>query len=251
MRNLLLIAAVLSLSSLHCLGAGSYNLQWQKGNGFYQQKQYDSAAFYYEQIAALKPINAEIYYNLGNTYYRLNKIGFAILNYERALKIKPEYKEAKDNLLLAQSRISNNIHPAGDIFFIRWWSTITMPDNATTWAIIALVTFLLFIGMLLLKRLRKANGTNIPVQLPGILLLMLFCFLALAFFSTRNSMQKTGAVVIESDAPLMNKELKGKPLLLVPEGTVVNIKEEKGDWAEVRLPDGRDGWIRQDHLNKI
>src|SRR5947199_7094884 len=104
-------------ASLHCLAAGDQNTLWQKGNAAYQLKQYDSALYYYEQLAAQKPRNAEIYYNIGNTYYRLNRIGHAVLNYQRALKIDPGYKEAKDNLLLAQGRISNNIHDAGNIFF--------------------------------------------------------------------------------------------------------------------------------------
>jgi tetratricopeptide (TPR) repeat protein len=248
MRNLLLITAALLLSSLHCFAEGNYSVQWQKGNSCYEHKQYDSAAFYYEQIAALKPLNAELYYNLGNTYYRLNKIGFAVLNYERALKINPEYKEAKDNLLLAQSRISNNINPIGEIFFIRWWNTITMPGNATTWAVIALITFLLFIGLLLLTRLRKARA---PIQLQGILVVMFLCFLSLAFFSTKNSTQRSGAVIMEGDAPLMNRELKGKPLMLVPEGTVVKIEQEQNGWVQVKLPNGREGWLQQSLVIRI
>ena len=69
MRNLVSITVALLLSALHCLAAGNYPSLWQKGNSFYEQKQYDSAAVYFEQIAAVKPQNAEIYYNLGNTYY--------------------------------------------------------------------------------------------------------------------------------------------------------------------------------------
>ena len=48
---------------------------WAKANAFYQQKNYDSAAVYYEKIAAGKPRQAAVFYNLGNTYYRLNRIG--------------------------------------------------------------------------------------------------------------------------------------------------------------------------------
>src|SRR5437867_3206445 len=101
MRNIVFIITILLTGAVPSYAAGDHNATWQKGNAFYQQKQYDSAAFYYEQLAALKPQNAEIYYNIGNTYYRLNKIGPSVLNYERALKINPGYKEAHENLLLA------------------------------------------------------------------------------------------------------------------------------------------------------
>src|SRR4051812_15187191 len=106
MKNLACLL-VLTILYIHAGAAPSYSAQWEKAGNFYSNKQYDSAAYYYEQIAALKPRNAAVYYNLGNSYYRLNLIGPAVLNYERALHIDPSYKEAQDNLSLTQSRITN------------------------------------------------------------------------------------------------------------------------------------------------
>ena len=102
------------------LFASSANEWWQKGNKFYAQKQYDSAAYYYEKLAVQKPKDAVLYYNLGNSYYKLNDIGLAVLNYERALHLDPGYKDAEDNLILTQSRIANRIQGSEDIFFVRW-----------------------------------------------------------------------------------------------------------------------------------
>ncbi len=126
------ILTILLLTVINFTAAGNYNDQWQKGTSFYSQKQYDSAAFYFEQIAAGKPLNAEVYYNLGNAYYRLNKIPLSVLNYERALRINPDHKEAKDNLILAQNRISNHIPNAGDIFFITWWQSLTQAGQVNS-----------------------------------------------------------------------------------------------------------------------
>src|ERR1700679_3139368 len=109
MKKSYLILVIILLSCFRSMAVESYNVQWQKGTTFYAQKQYDSAAIYFEQIAALKPQNAEVYYNLGNTYYRLNKIAPAVLNYQRALQINPDYKDAKDNLALTETRISNHV----------------------------------------------------------------------------------------------------------------------------------------------
>src|SRR5580698_2386656 len=130
MRKTYLISAIILISCFRSIAVGNYNTQWQKGTAFYQQMQYDSAAYYFEQVAALKPQNAEVYYNLGNTYYRLNKIPQAVLNYERALRINPEHKDANENLLLTQNRIINRIQPANEIFFITWWQAVTRQDKA-------------------------------------------------------------------------------------------------------------------------
>ncbi len=227
-----------------------YNVWWQNGNRFYQQKQYDSAAYYYELIAALKPQNPEVYYNLGTTYYRLNKIGSAVLNFERALRINPNYKEASDNLALTQSRISNHIGNSSDIFFVKWWQSLTNSKKANSWAIVSLVFFVLIIAGLLMRRFNKASGL-VPPQLIGILSLVWIVFLLLSFVASQNAISNNEAVVMQDNAPLMNNEQKGKPQSLLPEGTTVELVNEKAGWAEVRLPDGRSGWIQQSLLIKI
>ncbi len=251
MRKIILIATVLLQSALFSLAAGDFNYQWRKGNDLYTQKQYDSAAYYFEQIATLKPQNAEVYYNLGNTYYRLNMIGLSVLNFERALRINPEYKEAKDNLILAQSRISNHIPATKDIFFINWWQSLTRADKSTAWAVAALITFLLIIVIISIRYFQKAGKKHIPKQLPGILVFICLCLLVLAYVSGKNLEQHSGAVVMQNDAPLMNNEQKGKPVALIPEGTTIKINNERGTWIEVTLPDGRSGWLQQNLVTKI
>ncbi len=250
MRKTLYISAVFTLIGLQSLAIADYNAQWQKGTAYYQQKQYDSAAFCFEQIAAQKPQNAEVYYNLGNTYYRLNKVALAVLNYQRALHLKPDYKEAKDNLELTETRISNHIPYAGDIFFLDWWHSLTRPDKAGKWALFALTFFALIIASMLIRRFQKSER-KLPVQLPGIFGFICVCYIVLAFVAAKNAQTSNGAVVMQNDAPLMNGEQKGKPLALVPEGTTVKILGEKGTWVEVSLPDGRTGWLQGNTIDKI
>jgi len=45
--------------------------------------------------------------------------------------------------------------------------------------------------------------------------------------------------------------MKGKPVTLVPEGTTVKVLDVKPNWAEVRLPDGRIGWLQMNVMEKI
>lgn len=245
-----LIAAFLLSGTIPCMATSNPEDLWKKGNAFYEQKQYDSAAYYYEQIAAPKPKNSEIYYNLGNTYYRLNKVPQAILNYERALEIDPDNVAARDNLSSAQSRISNHIPRTNDIFFIEWWESITAGRHSGGWAAAALTVFVLIIISLWIRRFMR-NGNKLPVQVPGILGFVCVCMLCLAFVSAANDAKATGAVVMEHDSPLMNDQQKGKPLALIPEGTTVKILDERGMWMEVSLPDGRSGWLLQSQVTKI
>ena len=252
MKQLIIIPIILLLLTGQAYAVNSnYADQWKKGISFYQQKQYDSAVAYFEQIAELKPYNAVVYYNLGNAYYRLNKTGPAILNYERALRIDPDNKTIKDNLLVAQARISNKIQAGGEIFFINWWRILTKPGNANLLAILALVLFTILTVLITFKRVSKPGSYKVPIQVNVFLTFLFICILIIAYCSAANGLDNTSAVIMEKDAPLMNSELKGKPILLVPEGTIVHIKSEKGSWAEISLPDGRSGWLLHTELQKI
>jgi hypothetical protein len=249
MNRIIAIAAIILLYPWQGMGAG-YKENWKRGTEHYMQKQYDSAAWYFEQVAALSPQNAEVYYNLGNTYYRLNRIAPAVLNYQRALNIDPDYKEAKDNLAITQARISHTITPTEDIFFITWWKSLTAHTKATGWAVAALITFILIIASVWVRKYQK-GGYRLPVQVPGILGFICACFLMLGFVAAGNKQRSPGAVVIESDAPLMNYQQKGKPIALIPEGTTVEVAGEKDMWVEVVLPDGRSGWLLKVQVTKI
>lgn len=249
MNRIVIILAISVLFPFLSFGA-DHKAQWKKATDYYLQKQYDSAAHYFGLAAAGKPDNAEVYYNLGNSYYRLNKIALAAVNYERAIWIDPAYSEARENLAITQARISHHIAVAEDIFFIAWWKSITAHTHATSLAIAALIAFVLVMLSIWLRRYSK-GGEKLPVQLPGILGFVCVVFVLLGTVASFRSLHSNGAVIAENDAPLMNADLKGKPLALIPEGTTVKVSSERGNWVEITLPDGRTGWLMQSQIIKI
>ncbi|MGN6569082.1 MAG: tetratricopeptide repeat protein [Flavipsychrobacter sp.] len=248
MQKTLFILFALLFSSTLSFADAPYNIWWQKANNFFQQKEYDSASFYYEKVSALHPQDAVVYYNLGNAYYRLNKIGPAVLNYQRALQINPKYKEAQDNLALTEARIGNRIPSGGDIFFIKWWNTITSPQKAGMWAVVSLIIFLAVIIILLTRRF--GASIKIPGQAVGVLSFLWIVFMAFAVTAANNKASSNKAVIMQNDAPLLT-DPKGKTQALVPEGTTVKLKGTEGSWAEIQLPDGRNGWMQTSLFDKI
>lgn len=247
--NITLLVSFL-FSAFASIASVPYNAWWQKANSYYQDKNYDSAAFYYEQLSEQHPDNAEVYYNLGNTYYRLNKIGAAVLNFERALKLKPSYKEAQDNLELTQSRIPNRIRQSQDIFFVSWWKSITKTSLAETWSVIALVMFLLVLTLFILKRWNY-RFSAMPTQIAVTALILCCLAFLLAYVASSRKLAHNKAVVMEQDAPLQENLKTQKIQVLVPEGTVLVIDNVQSGWANVRLPNGRAGWMRIETLERI
>lgn len=249
MRRLAYILLLLLVTGYTSFADGYNAGWWKKANGYYSSKQYDSALLYYEKIAALSPGDAVVYYNLGNTYYRINQIGPAVLNYERALKIDPSYKAAEDNLLLAQSRIPNRIVGMQNIFFVRWWHSITAGSHASMWAILSLVLFVALISLLLARRFGKAG--KMPPQVTPFVAVVWLLTLFISIVSATNKQDSGAGVVMQNDAALLTEPEKGKIQSLVPEGTTVKWQAEMGNWVEVKLPDGRAGYIRKEDLAKI
>lgn len=247
MRKLLILLLFFAVRSSYALPAKDL---WQKGNNFYQHKIYDSAAWCYEQLLREQPRNAAATYNLGNTYFRLNKIGLAVLYYQKTLYLQPGNTQAADNLALAESRITNRVPSAPDIFFVKWWKSLTQASHANTWAIVTLVVFLAWIGLMTAKRFSLVQ--TIPPQLHVGLVLILVLFLFISFVAAGNKLDSGMAIVMQNDTPFMaSPQSSGKPQSLVPEGTTITTHGSKGDWAQVQLPDGRTGWIQESRLAKI
>ncbi len=222
---------------------------WDQGNDYYQQKKYDSALVCFEQIIVQQPGNPRVYYNAGNAWYRLNNIGMAVLSYQRALRIDPKYKEASENLLLAEARISNHIQKGQDLFFIQWWKSLTQPSNANMLGVVSLVCFLLLLGAILLRRYK--NITWVRPQMIGGLAVIWAAFLLFSFVSADNARLRDHAVVMETDAPMTGAPQQTQAQSYIPEGTTVKILNKKAGNVEVRLPDGRSGWMKQEHLEEI
>lgn len=245
-----LTLTLILLSIVVCNIFASDNLLWQKANNLYTQQSYDSAAVLYEQLLTVGHNNAIVYYNLGNTYYRLNKIGNAVLNYERCLKLEPNNKQAQENLALTQSRISNRIQPINEIFFLKWWHSLTQGANATTWAIAAALLFLVTIILYSLRRLDKLSS-KFPSQALWALNVLWVTVLIFAFISAYEQANHTKAVIMLGDTPFFKQPGGGNAESYLPEGTTINIGAIEKQWIETTLPDGRRGWVAMDNIEKI
>lgn len=240
LKSLLIIIALLPLA------ARANNLRvWEKAHALYRQKNYDSALFYYQKAATLYPGNADVCYNLGNTYYRLHRMGPAVLYYKKALLHNPSFREAKDNLLLAQARAGSRPAADNDIFFIRWWNAATDASRSTAWSIAALAFFLGLPALAYLRTVKSRKEIK-PQLLIAAGALCAVCLIA-AFVSARHAMMKDTAVVLTPDARIT---MAGRSFP-VAEGTVVQLTDSNHRQWLVSLPDGRNGWMNQEQLGRI
>lgn len=245
MKNIIFL-----LFCLYHLGALASNsdLQaqyWAKANDAIQAQQLDTAIKYYQEILKVSPNNAAVYYNLGNAFYKKNEVAAAVLQYEKALFLAPDMKHAKDNLMLAKSRIPNYIKPAKNIFFINWWQAATSANSSKAWAILALIIFIGLVG-LRVGRLMLIIKQEVPIQLYLILPLIMLASIALAFVAASRKTTTNLAVVSTNTAMMRTSPQSTKNQLSIPEATTVTMTGDKqGNWVAINLPNNREGWILQ------
>ncbi len=87
-------------------GTAYFNLS----DAFYQLKEYQKAGDQFTIIvnSTVKPeTKAKAYHNLGNTYYKQEKYEESIKAYKNALKINPDDKDTKYNLMMAMAKLKN------------------------------------------------------------------------------------------------------------------------------------------------
>ena len=219
----------------------------------YQQEQYQQAAQIYEQLLK-RGESADLYYNLGNAYYRMDDITHAVLAYERALLLSPGDADVRFNLQMARSKTVDKIVPESEMFFVTWYRSLVRLMSVDAWArtaIVALLSAMLLILVYLFAQriwLRKVGFFG------GVLFFVVFLAANIFGFQLQQSLlHRTGAIIIRSAVPVKSTPSQnGTDLFILHEGTRVNIIDDtmKG-WREIRVADGKSGWVEVKDIEVI
>lgn len=224
------------------------------GDTLYIANDYAGAIAAYEQLLATEGEAADVYYNLGNAYFKSNEIAKAILNYERALLLAPADEDIKFNLSLAQSKIVDKVSEPYRVFFSVWLEDIINLFAMGTWAIVAIVAFLVFLSALLLFLFsNRVNARKIGFIF-AIVSLFITIFANLSALHHHHKMtNRTAAIILQPSVTAKSTpDNSGTDLFVIHEGRKVNITDDtmKG-WKEIELEDGTVGWVPTNVLEKI
>ena len=249
-RTLLLF--VLFLTS-YLLPLTSYAVTKAEADSAYVHGQYQQAIRDYEALLK-QGASAELYYNLGNAYYRTENIPEAVLNYERALLLSPGDRDIRFNLQIARSKTFDKIVPESEMFFVTWYRSLVSLMSVDGWARTALVALALTIVLLLVYLfsyriwLRKAGFFG------GVVLLLLFVGANIfAWQQKKDLLNRKGAIIFAPAVTVKSTPaVNGTDLFILHEGTKVVITDgSMRDWKEIRIADGKEGWIESKHLRVI
>ena len=216
-----------------------------QADSLYTAERYQEAAQQYEALLK-QGESADLYYNLGNAYYRMDDITHAVLAYERALLLSPGDADVRFNLQMARSKTIDKIVPESEMFFVTWYRSLVHLMSVDAWgrmAIVSLVCALLLVLVYLFAQrvwLRKVGF------FAGLLFLVLFLASNVFGFQLQQSLlHRTGAIIIRSAVNVKSTPSQnGTDLFILHEGTRVNIIDDTmRGWREVRVADGKSGWV--------
>lgn len=225
----------------------------QKANESYAAKDYKLAAELYEQIINQGVDAAELNYNLGNAYYKSGNFTKAILNYERALKKNPDFEDATNNLKLANTHLRDNLKNIPESAFSAVFERFVTSVGLNAWAVLCLVC--LAVGLILFGLYFFSQTKNLrkfAFSFGCVFIILCFVNLMLGFYNKSLNQRITQAIVTEPVVTIKSSpDESGTDLFRIHEGLKVMVKDKSGDWIEIRLADGRVGWIKKYSLENI
>lgn len=219
----------------------------------YVRGEYQQAIKGYESLLQ-QGASADIYYNLGNAYFRTENITRAVLNYERALLISPGDRDIRFNLQIARSKTIDKIVPESEMFFVTWYRSIVNLMSVDGWARTALVSLALAIVLALLYLFADRLWLRKSGFFGGLALIVLF-LLSNIFASQQkqNLLFRKGAIVTSPSVAIKSTPAQnGTDLFILHEGTKVSIVDgSMKEWKEIRIADGKEGWIESSKIEII
>ncbi len=221
------------------------SIQFQRANRAYESGNFEQAAALYDSLIAEGFESGELHYNLGNAFFRLDQLGKAILHYERALLLAPGDADALHNLAFAKQNAVDDFEEIPDFFLRSWWHRLRDRALSFTWGIVAFAFWFAGFGGLAIWQLSRQRRVRKTGFIAGVMLLLVSLLpLSLALGRAAIEQHSGRAVVMNSEASLRSAPDKaGTELLLLHEGTEIDLLDKLGDWEKVRLPNGEEGWL--------
>lgn len=224
-----------------------------EGNKFFQEGDFEKAIKNYEMVLKSGSESTALYYNLGNAHFQSGGLSEAILHYEKAKKIDPVDKDVLYNLKLANTRVVDKIEVIPDFFFVEWYNNLVRQHSTDFWAYSFTLLFLLSLLSFTFYFFQSSRGAKKVFFMSSLLLLfisVLFYFLANSRYAMEN--QKKEAIIFAENSYIKSAPSQSsQDVFILHEGTKVKVIEEVDGWNEIKLADGKRGWIESKSLKEI
>lgn len=212
-----------------------------------------AAALYRAELDSVGE-SATLYFNLGNCYYRQDSLARAILCYERARLLDPADDDIRFNLDMARARTVDKVVPASEMFFVTVYRSLVLLMGIEGWARLAVVMFvLLLVGVAVYFFAPQLRAKQVGFTL-AVVALIVCLFSHIAAVQQRQHIEHRTTAIIMSPSVVIKStpSTSGTDLFILHEGTHVTIIDDSMlEWLEIRMSDGKEGWLHRSELEII
>lgn len=220
----------------------------------YQANDFAAAIEKYEAILNTEGESADVYYNLGNSYYKEKNIAKAVLNYERALLLNPGDADIRFNLEMARSKTVDQITPVSEVFIVTWMNSLINVMSEKEWGVVGILSFWLMLVSLIVYIFGRRILYK-KIGFAGVVVFLLIVIGANIFASSQKAelINRTGAIVMSPSLTVKSTPNEsGTDLFVLHEGTKVYVEDDSmREWKEIRLEDGKKGWVQTSTIEII
>ncbi|MGD9613092.1 MAG: tetratricopeptide repeat protein [Kiritimatiellia bacterium] len=189
----------------------------------------------WESLVAEGQSQPETLFNLGNAHYRSGNLGKAILAYRQAQRLAPRDPDIRANLGFAAQSAGIELPARKPL------AALLLDFSRSEWRGFGAACFWLLATALaawiLWPRFRF-------VARPAVASFSALLLLALAGLALHRDLDRSPeGVVMASGQKILSSPLEtSTPLLAVPEGAIVRMRESRGTWIEIEHASVR-GWL--------
>ncbi len=227
---------------------------WNRGVQAYENGRWDIAASAWDSLIDAGVSDSRLYYNAGNAWFKAGDYPQAILHYERAVKADPSDSDARYNLEFAKTMIQDRIDAVPEFIFKSWMRKLNYTLSSDSWAVISLMLFAAALALALLFFLARRPGSK-RVGFYGGIVALLFAVLSFSFakWQLTDYDKADSAIVMKpvSSVKSSPSSTSATDLFVLHGGTKVRIMDSVGEWDNISLEDGRQGWIKTSDIEVI
>jgi hypothetical protein len=211
---------------------------------------FQSAAQRFQLAADSSSDNGVLLYNLANAHLQSGDVGRAILNYRRAARLMPGDARLQSNLDYARTLVRSQIAPSGSRSLVN--ALLTWHHRTSTkarWMMFAACYTALWIALVIRQR-RSIGGLTAVVAICAILAIAVGVSVASDVLGWGRA--AAGVILIDDVTVRKGNGIGFEPQFSqsLHSGTEFELIEQRGEWLNVRFPDGKTGWF-ESHVAEL
>ena len=228
---------------------------WNAGVSAYSEGYWMGAVESWQALDDLGLESEDLYYNLGNAYFKSGNMARSILNYERAIKLDPSNEDAKFNLEYVNGFVQDKIESVPEFFLKTWYKKICWLMSSDALTILFFIFLALLASCILLFVLspRSSRGRKAGFFAAIAFLVCTVMSFTFAHKQLSDTLNADSAIVVCPVTSVKSSPSAdtSKDLFILHEGTKVHIIDSVGEWKNISLSDGRQGWMRASDIEII